>query len=142
MAILAVGLLGVPYVGEGQPPGKVYRIGVLHRGAGPLPPLDAAFQQGLRELGYVVGQNVVLERRSARGDVRRLHELAAELVRVKVDLILAVGDEVIDAARRATSRIPIIMIACDAVEAGLVQSLARPGGNITGITCISGDLAA
>ncbi|MBI4590665.1 MAG: ABC transporter substrate-binding protein [Candidatus Rokubacteria bacterium] len=141
VALLAAGLLGVPHVGEGQPAGKIYRIGVLHRGAGPLPHLDAAFQHGLRELGYVVGQNVVLERRSARGDVGRLHELAAELVRVKVDLILAVGDEVIDAARQATSRIPIIMIACDAVEAGLVQSLARPGGNITGITCISGDLA-
>jgi putative ABC transport system substrate-binding protein len=142
VAILTVGLLGMPHVGEGQPSGKVYRIGLLHRGAGLLPPLDAAFQQGLRELGYVVGQNIVLERRYAHGDANRLHELAAQLVRVSVDVIFAVGDEAIDAARQATSRIPIIMVACDAVEAGLVQSLARPGGNITGITCISGDLAA
>ena len=142
VVILAVGLLSVPDAGNGQPPGRVYRIGLLHRGAGPLPPLDAAFQQGLRELGYIVGQNVIIDRRYARGDVSRLHELAAQLARVGVELIFAVGDEAIDAARQATSRIPIIMVACDAVEAGLVQSLARPGGNITGITCISGDLAA
>jgi putative ABC transport system substrate-binding protein len=141
VAILAFGLFAVP-VGEAQRPGKVYRIGLLHRGAGLLPALDAAFQEGLRELGYVMGQNVIVERRYARGEVHRLPELAAQLVQASVDLIFAVGDEAIDAARQSTSRTPIIMVACDAVEAGLVKSLARPDGNVTGITCISGDLAA
>lgn len=136
-----VGLLGGPDPVQAQPDGKVYRIGLLHRGAGPLPVLEAAFQHGLRDFGYVPGQNVVVERRYAGGEVSRLPELAAQLVRLRVDLIFAIGDEAIDAAKQATGTIPIIMAACDAIEAGLVQSLARPGGNITGLTCISADLA-
>ncbi len=139
---LTVGLLGVPHAVEAQQAGKVHQIGRLYSGSGSAPHLEAAFEQGLRDLGYVIGQNVVVERRYSGGDIKRLHELAAELVRLKVDLIFTVGDEAIDAARQATNTIPIIMIACDAVEAGLVQSLRRPGGNVTGITCISGDLAA
>jgi putative tryptophan/tyrosine transport system substrate-binding protein len=141
LAAVAV-LLGGPNLIHGQPTGKVFRIGLLHREAGPLPVLEAAFQNGLRDFGYVLGQNVVLERGYARGDVRQLHDLAAQLVQLRVDLIFAIGDEAIEAARRTTSTVPILMVACDAVEAGLVQSLARPGGNVTGITCISGDLAA
>jgi putative ABC transport system substrate-binding protein len=90
----------------------------------------------------IVGQNVVIQNRFAHGDDKRLHEFAADLVRSKVDVIFAGGDDAIDAARQATTTIPIVMLACDAVEAGLAQSLRRPGGNLTGITCISGDLAA
>jgi putative ABC transport system substrate-binding protein len=101
----------------------------------------APFQQRLHELGYVESQTMVLETRYARGREDRLAELAAELVQLKVDVIYAAGDQVILAAKRATTTIPIIMVACDAVAAGLVSSLAQPGGNITGVTCLSSEIA-
>jgi ABC-type uncharacterized transport system substrate-binding protein len=141
VVILAVGPIAMLHAAEAQQAGKVYQIGKLVPGS-PIPHLEAAFEQGLRDLGYVVGQHVIIQNRFAHGDVKRLHEFAADLVRIRVDVIFAGGDEAIDAARQATSTIPIVMLACDAVEAGLVKSLRRPGGNLTGITCISGDLAA
>jgi putative ABC transport system substrate-binding protein len=141
VGILAIGALTALHAAEAQQAGKVYQIGKLVPGS-LIPHLEAAFEQGLRDRGYVVGQHVVIQNRFAHGDVKRLHEFAAELVRMKVDVIFAAGDQATDAARRATSTIPIVMLACDAVEAGLVQNLGRPGGNLTGITCISGDLAA
>src|SRR5262249_3325791 len=108
-------------------------------------PDDRALQQGLRELGYVEGRNIVFEIRSAEGKVERHPDLAAELVRLKVDLILVVtcGPQ-LNAARGATSTIPILVIACsdDMVESGIVASLAHPGGNITGFQKLNPELAA
>jgi putative ABC transport system substrate-binding protein len=97
--------------------------------------LVEAFRQGLRELGYVEGKNLVIEQRRAEGRVERLPDLPAELVRLKVDVILASAGQAIPAAKNATGTIPIVTAATvDPVESGLVASLARPGGNITGLT--------
>jgi putative ABC transport system substrate-binding protein len=124
---------------EAQQPGKVYRIGFIDyrfRSTTTDPRL-IAFRQGLRELGYGEGQNLVLEYRSAKGKRKRLPDLAAELVRLKVDVIVTSPQPfVIRATERATRTIPIVIpeIHIDPVEAGFVVSLARPGGNITGLT--------
>jgi putative tryptophan/tyrosine transport system substrate-binding protein len=123
-----------------QQPEKVYRIGILAGSAQALgwQPRNAALQQGLRELGYVEGQNVILEYRYAAGNVARFPELAAELVRLNVDLIVASGQPAVQAAKRSTPTIPIVMtVPTDPVETGLVESLARPGGNITGFTSLT-----
>ncbi len=121
-------------VAQAQQPAKVPRIGYLTG-----PPLSAtvrvrdAFRQGLRELGYIEGNNIVIEWRSWEGKPDRQHALAAELVRLKVDVIVAVGSGDIRAAKKATTTIPIVMVnGGDAVGSGLVASLARPGGNVTG----------
>jgi putative tryptophan/tyrosine transport system substrate-binding protein len=133
----ALGLLAAPLVAEGQP-GKVWRIGVL-AGSPPTTPEAArpweALTLRLRELGYVEGQNLVVERRWAEGRADRYHELAAELVALKPDVIIAAFTPSVSAAKRATSTIPIVMaIAGDPVGTGLVASLSRPGGNITGMS--------
>ena len=121
---------------------KVFRIGYLSPRLG-IEPRDEAFHQGLRDLGYVDGQNIAIEWRFAKGNNDRLSELAAELVRLRVDCILAVGVVAIRAFKQLTDTIPIVMgtIDADPVEIGLVASLARPGGNITGFTGIAYDLA-
>ena len=99
------------------------------------PPYADAFRQGLRDLGYVEGQNIAIEYRSFEGAAARLRGLAAELVRLKVDVIVTGGTQATEAARDASRSIPIVMaISGDAVGTGLVASLARPGGNITGFT--------
>jgi putative tryptophan/tyrosine transport system substrate-binding protein len=123
-----------------QQPGKVYRIGYLS-----TPTRESvehgvdAFLRKLRELGWVDGQNLVIEYRWAEGNVERLPELAADLVRRKVDVIVAPAGSAALAAKRATSSIPIVMIfPSDPVETGLVASLSRPGGNITGTTFTAG----
>jgi putative ABC transport system substrate-binding protein len=104
--------------------------------------LIAAFRQGLRELGYVEGRNIVLDIRWAEGKRERLAELAAELVRLKVDIIVSAGPTAIRAAKQATGTIPIIMtLAADPVRDGFVASLAHPGGNITGLSTMSDELA-
>ena len=143
-AVLALGLLAVPLVGEGQPAGKVYRIGYLG-----YPTRSAeskhleVFQQRLRELGYVEGQNLVIEYRWAEGKPDRLAELAADLVRLRVDVLAAVGNPSIVALKRATQTIPIVMVvAGDPVGAGLVRSLGRPGGNVTGLSNLAEGLSA
>jgi len=139
VVILAVSLTLAPLAAETQS-GKVFRIGI----AGPAPgnPLLVVFRQGLRELGYVEGQNVALEVRSVDGRPERLPDLLAELVRLKVDVILAPSDQVIAAAQKATTSIPIVMSnASDPVARGFVVSLARPGGNITGLTIQAPDIA-
>ncbi len=141
---LALGLLAAPPAIEAQPPGKVFRIGYLAN----VPPTDPgasrlwdAFLQGLREFGYVEGQNIVIERRYSEGRYERLPALAAELVRLKVDVIVAGGTPTPHAAKRATSTIPIVMTNHpDPVEGGLVASLARPGGNVTGLSFVAPDL--
>jgi ABC-type uncharacterized transport system substrate-binding protein len=134
---LALGLLVVPLAAEAQSPAKVPHIGWLSLGSpssGPTPLRDA-FRQGLRDLGWVEGQNLALEYRWAEGQDERLSDVAAELVRLKVDVILVTNPLTARAAKHATSELPIVMAGIgDAVGLGLVASLARPGGNITGLS--------
>jgi putative ABC transport system substrate-binding protein len=127
---------------EAQQPGKVYRIGYLANATG-IAPREKAFQQGLRELGYVEGQNLFIEWRFSKGKLDQLPDLAGELVRLKVDLILAMGVAPARAAKEATGTIPIVMGNADddPVRHGLITSLARPGGNVTGFTNIGSGLA-
>ena len=139
---LALGLLLPPLAAGAEQAGKVFRIGIL--GNVPLTdpegaPVWGAFIQGLRELGYVEGQNITIEHRSSEGKYERLPDLAAELVRLKVDVIVAPALQPPLAAKQATRTIPIVMLsAVDPVGSGLVASLARPGGNITGLTSLVG----
>ena len=136
ISTLVLGLLAGPLPAEAQKAGKVYRIGWLgSRSARPT--TEIAFRQGLRELGYVEGQNVVLEYRSAERKPERRPIMAAEKVRLKVDVIVTPGaPPLIRAAQGATRTIPIVIVGfrVDPVKAGYIMSLARPGGNITGIT--------
>jgi putative ABC transport system substrate-binding protein len=138
-------LLAASRVAEAQPPGKVYRIGLLDYSA-PDSGRQAwwnVFRQRMRELGYVEGQNVTYEVRWAQGEDERLSKLAAELVALKVDLIVTGGTNAAIAAKRATSTIPIVTATgSDPVAIGLVSSLRRPGGNVTGMTTINSELAA
>jgi putative ABC transport system substrate-binding protein len=138
---LAGGLLVLPLVAQAQPAGKVPRIGFLFSGAsGPAREVDT-FRQGLRDLGYIEGQNIAIEYRFAGGQVERLPELAAELVRLKLDVIVAPYTPPALAAKRATSTIPIVFaVVADAVGAGLIVNFARPGRNITGLTSSSAEL--
>ena len=142
VSLLAVGLLGAPLFAEAQS-AKVPRIGVL--GTWPMDPHDEAFQQGLRDLGYIEGRTSVIERSYSEGRAERLPDLAAELVRLKVDVIVvdACGAP-LNAASKATSLIPIVVAACnhDLVATGLIASLARPGGNITGLSELTPELGS
>ena len=141
---LAVAFAMCGAVAQAQQPKKVLRLGYLSN-------LDSArestrveaIRRALRQLGYIEGQNIAIEYRYAEGKRDRLPELAAELVRLRVDIIVALGgDPLILAAKNATKTIPIIMVGAgiDPVKAGFVESLARPGGNVTGITNLSGEL--
>jgi len=136
----ALGLLAGPLPTEAQQAGKVYRIGWLHAGS---PATGAggfqALRQGLRERGWVEGQNIAIEGRWAEGKHERFPALAAELVRLKVDVILAISTPLTQAAMNATRMIPIVFtFVANPVEQGFVASLARPGGNVTGITSVAG----
>jgi len=136
-------LLAAPLGVEGQQAGKVYRIGIMFVGSvGPHAYLDA-FRQGLRESGWIEGKNIELEVRAADGKLERLPGLAAELVRLKVDVIFAPNNPTAEAAKTATTSIPIVMAAVgDPVGKGLVGSLSRPGGNVTGLTMQEQDINA
>ncbi len=130
-----------------QAPGKVWRVGYLSGvGAsevmrGPANNLGAAFAQGMRELGYIEGKNLVIEWRTGGGKLDRLPAVAAELVALKPDVIVVAGSQPTSAAQEATSTIPIVMgSSTEPVRDGYVRSLARPGGNITGLANLSGDL--
>ena len=138
---LTLGTLALPFAAEAQQAGKVPRIGFLfYSSPGPSPEIDA-FRLGLSELGYVEGQNIAIEVRFASGRVERLPELAAELVRLKPEVIVTPGTPASVAAKQATSAIPIVFAGvADAVGSGLVVNFARPGGNITGLTGISAEL--
>jgi len=139
--IAAGALLAAPLVAEAQQTRKVYRIGFLTVLSGPIPP-HAAFFDALRELGYVEGRNIIVERRFAAGTVDQLNEFAIELVRLKVDLIVASATQAAQAAQKATTTIPIIFVAVvDPVGAGLVASLAQPDRNITGLSMLSAELS-
>jgi putative ABC transport system substrate-binding protein len=141
LALIIVALSVGASIAEAQQRAKVRRIGYLASGSG-LGPGGEAFRQGLRELGYVEGQNIAIEYRFAQGKLDRLFDLAAELVRLKVDIIVTPSTLEAVAAQRATRTIPIVMAASgDAVATGLVASLARPGGNVTGLTALARELS-
>jgi putative tryptophan/tyrosine transport system substrate-binding protein len=121
---------------------KVARIGALYIGLADAESFKKELREGFRELGYVEGQNITFEFRSAEGKLGRLPELASELVRLKVDVIVALYVPCALAAKHATREIPIVIVAADPVETGIVASLARPGGNITGVSLMSAVLVA
>jgi putative ABC transport system substrate-binding protein len=133
---LNLGLLVAPLAPDAQQSTKVFRIGVLASGSPPSGPSPASevFRQGLRDLGYVEGQNLITEHRYAERSDERARDLAAELVRLEVDVMVAFGGPASRGATKATSAIPIVMSVGDALEQGLVPGLARPGGNVTGIS--------
>src|SRR5262245_21508185 len=138
MMAFALVVLAAPLPTDAQPVGKVRRIGFLTMASPPESSADSAarveaLRQGLREFGWIEGQNIAIEYRWAAGRSDLLPALAEELVRLQVDLIVAGGGTVVQAVKEATTTIPIVMsLAADVVETGLVASLARPGGNITG----------
>ena len=140
---LMLGTLGLPLVVEAQQAGKVYRVGILTDKASD--PAEArlwqAFRLGLRERGWIEGRNILIEFRGAEGNYARLPELAADLARLKVDLILARASTFVQPAKAATSSIPIVFVVhADPEGTGHVASLARPGGNITGLANLQTDL--
>jgi ABC-type uncharacterized transport system substrate-binding protein len=135
-------LLAAPLAAEAQPAAKIARIGYLANNMAANPHIHEAFRQGLRDLGYVEGRNVVIEYRDAEGKPERLPALAAELVALKVDVIVAAGsNQLALAAKQATRTLPIVFAAVsDPVAIGLVTSLARPGGNVTGASILAPEL--
>ena len=140
--ILAVLWLFTSVAVEAQQAAKVARIGYLAANLAASPHLTEAFHQGLRDLGYVEGRNVVIEYRDAEGKLERLPALAAELVTLNVDVLLVGGTPHALAARQATRTVPIVFAAAaDPVESGLVKTLARPGGNVTGLSNLNIELA-
>src|SRR5688572_29818986 len=136
---LTLAMLTPLWAADPQKLGRMPRVGVLS------PSADLflnAFRQGLRELNYIEGRNISLEYRSAEGRANRLFDLAAELVHLKVDVMVAITSLGVRAAKQATSTIPIVMAGVDdAVEQGFVASLARPGGNITGTSWLNAELS-
>jgi putative ABC transport system substrate-binding protein len=142
--VLGTSVLAAPFASFAQQQGKVWRVGFLAgRHVDSLASdVFGAFPRGMRELGYVEGKNLVIEWRSAEGKYERLPELAAKLVQLKVDVIVAPGPHAISAAQKVTTTVPIVMAnSGDPVGSGFVQSLAHPGGNITGLSDLSGDLS-
>ena len=144
---LVFALLAAPVVAGAQQTGKVARVGMLLAGTAPAPgqpnPLLDAFLRGLRDLGYVEGQNIVIEYRWAEGQQQRYGEFAADLVRLNVAVIVTQGAPAVQAAKAATSTIPIVMaFAGDPVGIGAVASLARPGANVTGLSLLDTELDA
>ena len=140
--MMTVGLLVAPFTADAQQGPKVPRVGVFFA-SNPTASMrnNEAFTEGLRERGYVEGQNIVLERRYGEGRAERMAEVAAELVRMKVDVIVATTDQPISAVKRQTRAIPIVMVnSIDPVGTGFVASLAHPGGNITGVSLMSPEL--
>jgi putative tryptophan/tyrosine transport system substrate-binding protein len=134
------GVLAVPVAGEAQQAGKIYRIGRLWNA--PNPSAEDTQRQALRELGWIEGQNFVFERRYAEGRNDRLPVLAAELVRLRPDLISTAGTPAALAAKAATTTIPVVFTSVgDPVRSGMVESLARPGWNLTGTGSSGSELA-
>ena len=138
---VACALLASPFAAKAQQAGRIWRIGVLASAPGDSA-LSEAFRKGLRELGYVDGQNVRFEYRFAAGNNELLPGLAADLVRSNVDLILTDGNAAVHAAKTVTSTIPIVMgTSGDPISSGVVRSLRRPGGNVTGLTLFGLELS-
>ena len=145
-ALLALVALGaMPLSGRAQHPGRIPRVGFLHPAVpqNNTTPFLEAFRQGMRELGYMEGKNLQLEVRWGEGKLERMPALAEELVRIKVDVIVAASSPSVIAARQATKTIPIVMpLSSDPVGDGLVASLAHPGGNITGLSMMAPEVGA
>jgi putative ABC transport system substrate-binding protein len=140
ITLACVFLLSVDRV-EAQQPGKLARVGILRIGSPPDPLIDS-FRDGLNKLGYVEGRNIAFDLRYTRGGEDQLRELATDLVRQNVEVIVAPGGTAARVAKNTTSTIPIVITAvADPVGEGLVASLARPGGNVTGLSNLSPDLA-
>ncbi len=140
---LALGILLAPLAADAQPAAKVRRVGVLLFSTPQADPQLGSFRPGLADLGYVEGQNITLEYRFAEGQRDRLAGLAAELVRLRVDVVVGIGGDVAPFAKKASETIPLVFASsADPVKIGLVASLARPGGNATGVTFILDELAA
>ncbi len=142
--LLVVGLLAVAVIADAQQPKKVPLIGYISGGGDASNPGSsiAAFRQGLRDLGYTEGKNILVEYRSAEGKLDRTPAFVAELVQLKVDVLVSTNLPAIRAAKQATKTIPIVMVTVqDPVANGIVDSLARPGGNITGLTSLARDLS-
>src|SRR5574341_1261459 len=132
--VVAASLLSAPHATEPQP-ATIPRIGILLGGPAGDTQVTEPFRQGLRDLGYVEGQNILLEYRFGGGRLDRFPDLAVQLARLKVDVILAPGTAAAQAARKATATIPIVLVtAGNPVGDGLIESFARPGGNATGLT--------
>ena len=138
--LLTIAALGVGAIAEAQQTKKVPRLGILFIGSRNQPHLEA-FKQGLRERGYTEDKNIVLEYRYAEGNNDRLPELAAELVRDKVDVMVTTASVSALAARAVTKTIPIVMTSGNPLETGLAASLAKPGGNVTGLSTLGADLS-
>jgi len=141
-SLVALALLAAPLATGAQPAGKIHRIGFLGNST---PALEAnlvgPFREGLRELGYVEGQNILIEYRWAEGKYERLPSLVGELLGQKVDVIVTAGTPASHAVKKATTTVPLVMVAVgDPVASGLVPSLARPAGNITGLTSMGDEL--
>jgi putative ABC transport system substrate-binding protein len=131
---------------EAQQPDEIPRVGFLQRRVAPTAanpdPLGSAFKQGLRDLGYIEGKSIIIEHRYGEGSEKRFPGLVAELIQLKVDVLVIPSSQGIHAAKQATKTIPIVMVTpADPVAAGFIDSLARPGGNITGITRLTRDLS-
>jgi putative tryptophan/tyrosine transport system substrate-binding protein len=136
------GTLAAPLAAGAQQTGKIHRIGLLSAGAAGVPQLTEAFRQGLRDLGYIEGRNLVIEARYAAGKIEQLPALATGLVALGVDVIVTAGTLATRAAKNSTSTIPIVMVSVgDAVASGLVKSLRNPGGNVTGQSFMGSELA-
>jgi putative tryptophan/tyrosine transport system substrate-binding protein len=138
---LALGFLMTPFAADAQPAGRVVRISILAAALGSSSPLFEAFRQGMRELGWIEGQNIIFESRFAEGRNDRLPKLAAELVQLPADVIVTDSTAAAQAAKNATETIPIVMATiADPLRSGLVASLAHPGRNVTGLTLLAQDL--
>jgi putative ABC transport system substrate-binding protein len=142
VAALIVGLVALPSAVEAQPSEKMAQIGLVAIGGDTSPRLEA-FRQGLRELGYVEGRNIAIETRSGDASAARFSDDIARLVARKVDVIVATSTPAAHAARDATRTIPIVFVtAADPVGSGLVASIARPGGNVTGVSLLAPEMVA
>ncbi len=142
LVTLAGGLVAAPLAVHGQPGGKVARLGVLLFSTPTTDPNLAALIAGLRDLGYVEGRNVALEYRYAEGRPERVRELALQLAALKPDVIVVLGGDMVPFVRDATSTLPVVMLTSqNPVEAGVVASFARPGGNLTGVAFVSSETA-
>ena len=140
MAMLTGGIVVAPFAAEAQQAAQVARVGYLAANLAASPHLQEAFLQGLRDLGYVEGRNLVIEYRDGEGKFERLPALAAELVALKVDVLVASPTVSALAAKQATRTLPIVFPVADPVSSGLVTSLARPGGNLTGLSILAPEM--
>lgn len=138
--ILAISLLFSPLASGGEPGKKMPRIGFLQPNAGNAPSMEA-FRMGLRDNGLIEGENVLLEIRAANGNYDLMPALAAKLMQWKPDVLVTVAPYGVDPLRSLTQALPIVVISCDSADS-MVKSIARPGGNITGVTCMDSDLNA